>query len=153
MGKLVSTFEVDAPIEDVWKIHQNPAILKRITPPGMGVRLPDPLPSPADGVRFTLHLHPLGLPFGIPWESKFSEVHPPHGFVDTQGKGPFGAWKHSHQFESIAGNRTRIIEAVEWEAPFGLLGKMVAPWTIAPSLAFLFWWRKRQFQRILSRRR
>ncbi len=149
MGSLVSAFRVNAPVEKVWDLHRNPAVLKRISPPGLVVRLPDPAPEPENGVRFLLRLHPLGLPWGIPWESIFSDVEPPFGFVDTQGQGPFASWRHSHRFEPLADGGTRIVEHVDWVAPFGWLGRIADTIVLQPMLRATFVYRKLQLTKIL----
>lgn len=75
--------------------------------------------------------------FGIPWRmtSRISEYHAPRRFVDEQVAGPFSRWRHEHRFEEIppvsaatdpTANRTttRMIDVAEFEAPFGVLGRI-----------------------------
>lgn len=151
MGNLLSVFRVDASVSEVWDLHRNPAVLKRISPPGLVVRLPDPAPEPQNGVRFTLTLHPLGIPWGIAWESIFSDVDPPYRFVDTQGRGPFAQWRHEHRFESLADGGTRILETVEWVAPLGWIGRIADVLFLKPMLTFTFAYRRMQLTRLLKR--
>jgi ligand-binding SRPBCC domain-containing protein len=64
--------------------------------------------------------------FGITWTmtSIITEWDRPRRFVDEQRKGPFRSFRHEHRFESVE-HGTRLIDDVEFEAPFGVLGRAV----------------------------
>ena len=63
--------------------------------------------------------------FGVPLRmtSLISEYERPSRFVDEQPQGPFARWWHEHRFE-VSGRQTRMIDHIEFEAPFGFLGKI-----------------------------
>lgn len=63
--------------------------------------------------------------FGIPWRmtSRITDHEAPHRFVDEQVSGPFARWWHEHRFEATS-EGTRMIDTVEFAAPFGLLGRL-----------------------------
>ncbi|UOQ56217.1 SRPBCC family protein [Leucobacter allii] len=63
--------------------------------------------------------------FGIRFRmtSAITAYDPPRRFVDEQLSGPFRRWWHEHEFvEDGAG--TRMIDRIEFEAPFGPLGRI-----------------------------
>jgi ligand-binding SRPBCC domain-containing protein len=64
--------------------------------------------------------------FGITWTmtSTITEWDRPRRFVDEQRKGPFRSFRHEHRFEPTD-QGTRLLDHVEFEAPFGLLGRAV----------------------------
>jgi hypothetical protein len=64
--------------------------------------------------------------FGITWTmtSVITEWDRPRRFVDEQRKGPFRSFRHEHRFEPIE-HGTRLTDHVEFEAPFGMLGRAV----------------------------
>ncbi len=64
--------------------------------------------------------------FGVPLRmtSVISEYEAPRRFVDEQTKGPFERWWHEHLFERV-GERTLMRDRIEFEAPFGILGRIV----------------------------
>jgi ligand-binding SRPBCC domain-containing protein len=64
--------------------------------------------------------------FGITWTmtSTITEWDRPHCFVDEQRRGPFKSFRHEHLFEPVAYG-TRLVDHVEFEAPFWLLGRAV----------------------------
>jgi ligand-binding SRPBCC domain-containing protein len=65
--------------------------------------------------------------FGVRWRmtSTISAYERPVRFVDEQVRGPFRSWRHEHRFEEHAGG-TRMTDIVEFTAPFGPLGAVVA---------------------------
>ncbi|MFF2091144.1 SRPBCC family protein [Paenibacillus sp. NPDC058174] len=56
--------------------------------------------------------------------SLISEFEPPHMFVDETLKGAFKSLRHIHEFKQI-GNITVMSDTLHFEAPFGLLGRIV----------------------------
>lgn len=47
----------------------------------------------------------------------------PYYFVDVQLKGMFKIFKHSHFFKTV-NNKTVMIDSIDYEVPFGILGKI-----------------------------
>jgi len=64
--------------------------------------------------------------FGITWTmtSAITAWDRPHRFVDEQRKGPFTSFRHEHLFEPVE-HGTRLRDRVEFEAPFGVVGRLV----------------------------
>ncbi|HEX9969289.1 MAG TPA: SRPBCC family protein [Acidimicrobiales bacterium] len=64
--------------------------------------------------------------FGIPWRmrSRITAVDEPHCFIDEMQRGPFRRWHHTHRFIPLDGG-TRMVDEVRYEAPLGLLGRIV----------------------------
>jgi ligand-binding SRPBCC domain-containing protein len=64
--------------------------------------------------------------FGLRWRmtSRIAEMDEPHQFVDEMVRGPFGAWRHEHRYEPIAGG-TRMTDDVRFRSPAGWLGRGV----------------------------
>jgi ligand-binding SRPBCC domain-containing protein len=57
-------------------------------------------------------------------------------------RGPFAVWRHEHRFEPHA-RGCRLVDAIEYEPPLGLLGRLVAPLAIVPRLRKMFEYRHR----------
>jgi uncharacterized protein len=55
-------------------------------------------------------------------------------------RGPLRRWRHRHVI-AAAGDGARLTDAIEFEPPFGILGRLFAPWLILPRLRKLFTWR------------
>ena len=64
--------------------------------------------------------------FGITFEmtNMISKMEYPTLFVDEMVKGPFKKLHHQHQFK-IRGSQTEMTDVFEFQAPFGLLGRLV----------------------------
>ena len=56
--------------------------------------------------------------------SRISEMTRPDFFTDEMVKGDFKSFKHGHHFKAID-NGTIMIDLVEFESPYGLIGKLV----------------------------
>lgn len=150
MPTLEFTTLLNASQDAVWKFHDSPEALRRITPPTTRVRLPSPMPTMAVGVRFTLVVSqpPIYLP--LPWETIITEYDAPRGFVDTQGRGPFAVWRHEHRFEALSAEQTRLIDVVTYEPPFGPLGVLADRWFIRRQLTALFAYRHSVTKQLLE---
>ena len=63
--------------------------------------------------------------FGRTWTmtSVITEWERPHRFVDEQHKGPFKSFRHEHLFTPVE-NGTRMVDLVEFTAPFGPIGRL-----------------------------
>jgi ligand-binding SRPBCC domain-containing protein len=62
---------------------------------------------------------------GVVWQmtSQVTALEAPHRFVDEQIRGPFARFRHEHRFEPSA-HGTRMVDTVEFRAPFGPLGRI-----------------------------
>jgi ligand-binding SRPBCC domain-containing protein len=112
---------VAAPRERVWAFYDDPANLARITPPDVRVTMLTPPARPRAGSRVLLKIGKG--PFGVTWEAIFVAHEPPSRFVDEQGRGPFKSFRHEHRFEDAPGG-TRMTDTIDYEPPFGVLGRI-----------------------------
>ncbi len=69
-----------------------------------------------------------------------------------QNSGPFGAWSHTHSFVAEA-DGTRVFDRVEYQPPFGFIGKLLDPILVKPSLAYRFGYRSKKTREILEQGR
>jgi len=147
MSVFERSFKVKAPLSELAAFHDNPVSLAAITPPPVRVtiqRFDRPVRA---GSRVVFRLS-VG-PFGVTWDGAIAEYVEQKYFRDVQMKGPFGAWSHTHAFKAEA-DGTRVIDRVEYEPPFGLIGKLLDPILVRPSLAFMFHYRARKTRELLQ---
>jgi ligand-binding SRPBCC domain-containing protein len=144
------SFKVNAPLPEVAAFHDDPAALAAITPPPVRVtirRFDKPVRA---GSRVIFR---LGVgPFGVIWDGAIAEYVDQSYFRDVQNTGPFGAWSHTHSF-AADGAGTRVNDRVEYEPPFGLIGKLLDPLVVRPSLVYMFNYRARKTREILEQGR
>ena len=144
------SFKINAPLREVAAFHDDPVSLAAITPPPVRVtiqRFDKPVRA-GSKVIFRLGVGPIG----VTWDGAIAEYVEQQYFRDVQNKGPFGAWSHTHTFVAEA-DGTRVSDRVEYEPPLGLIGKLLDPIVVRPSLVYLFNYRARKTREILEQGR
>ena len=112
--------------DEVFPFFADAFALESITPPLLrfGVITPPPIESGTGTViQYAMRLHRVPMN----WISSIQRWDPPHAFVDTQIRGPFRFWHHTHTFEAIAGGRTRMRDDVRYALPLYTIGELALP--------------------------
>lgn len=112
---------VDAPLDEVFAWHTRPGAFRRLSPPWQPMRLITEADSLRDGKA------ELALPGGLRWvaEHQPAEYEPPHRFVDALGGTGLATlpirlvlnWRHTHTFEKVDNNHTRVIDDLATPVP------------------------------------
>lgn len=124
--------------------------LEAITPPLLRFGLITPAPIDLGNgtvIDYAMRLH--GVP--LRWRSSIQNWDPPHGFVDTQLRGPFRFWHHTHRFEALPDGRTRMHDTVRFALPLQPIGELALP-VVARDLRTIFDFRARVIPELLSGR-
>jgi ligand-binding SRPBCC domain-containing protein len=127
---------VPASLEDVFGFFCDPANLARITPPSLHFRIveaPDRRLRAGDRIRYTIRL--LGLPVG--WTTRITAWEELRSFSDTQEKGPYRSWNHTHGFREVPGG-VEMTDRVEYELPFGPIGRLAHALWVRTELGRIF---------------
>ncbi len=97
--------------------------LECITPPFLKFKILTR--HPVDMATGTLIDYKLAL-YGISlkWRTLIESWEPDARFVDSQIKGPYLLWHHTHIFEEIGPERTLVKDIVRYQMPFGILGQL-----------------------------
>ena len=132
------TFTVRAPVAAVADFHRDTRALKRLTPFPVFVQLHHVEPL-AEGSLADFKLWFGFLP--VHWVAVHSNVDPQQGFTDTQQSGPMRFWQHTHRFDSVDVNTTRVSEHIEYAHHSGWRG-LVSRLLFNPlALRLLFFYR------------
>lgn len=139
MNRFTHHFIVRASLREVADFHRDPRALRRLTPPPIWVQFRHLEPLAENSIaEFNLWFGP----FPVRWRALHTEVHPLHGFTDTQVQGPLRYWKHTHSFQALDARTTQITETIEYEYPKGWTGLLARVLYSPLALRFLFLYRQ-----------
>jgi len=140
--------EIARPLKEVFAFFEKPENLAKITPPSLGFKILTPLPiEMREGALIDYTVNVFGLPQR--WTTLITAYDPPHRFVDTQIKGPYDFWHHTHTFKEIDAG-TLITDEVRYVLPFGLLGELAHIFVIEGQLRHIFNYRAQVIEKIFS---
>jgi ligand-binding SRPBCC domain-containing protein len=118
------SFFVKSPIERVWHFYTDVRHLETITPQEIELKI---ISSTNQSIVQGQQIWVSGKIFGkisrMNWHSKITSLKA-HEYIDEMLSGPFKKWRHLHTFHNIDGKQTEVIDEVEFELPYGILGKL-----------------------------
>jgi uncharacterized protein (TIGR01777 family) len=127
---LVFSSVVDAPRDQVFSWHGRPGAFVRLSPPWQPMRLITEADSLRDGRA------ELALPGGLRWIAahQADAFDPPRRFVDEVGSDGLASlpaavamrWRHTHDFEDLGDDKTRVTDRVDTPVPAAVLRPMFA---------------------------
>lgn len=144
MGKRITKrweTELPANVQAVWEFHSSVEALKQLSPPDRHVEVLGTNFAVAEGEIHKIKSSQFGIP--LLWEAKITKATPPTGFEDLQIKGPFKYWHHKHIFQP-KGDHTLLIDELEYEPPFGILGTIANTLFIDRDLENMFAYRHKR---------
>jgi uncharacterized protein (TIGR01777 family) len=125
---LVYSSVIDVPRDEVFAWYGRPGAFNRLSPPWSPLRLITEAESLKDGQA------ELSLPGGLRWVAVHQPdcYDPPRRFVDAIGSDGLASlparlavrWRHTHDFEDVGDNRTRVIDRVDTPVPGAALRPM-----------------------------
>jgi ligand-binding SRPBCC domain-containing protein len=143
--QLLHTDEITA-----WRFFSDPANLARITPPYLQfviTRIPE-----EKGIRTGTQIEYIVRPlFGIPlkWKTKITAVDELKSFTDTQLKGPYKLWEHTHEFEKTPGG-ILMKDIVRYALPFGILGDIMHALMVRNKIREIFSYRREVLDKLFN---
>lgn len=146
----MQTFEkrsyINCSVESLYDFHTNSANIARITPPNIDVEFVSTDLESKEGLKVELITKQYFIP--TRWEVEIIKLKRPEVVIDIAHKSPFKYWKHTHQFNK-KGNMSELVDTVEFEMPFGFLGKLVLP-IVYKQLEAMFDYRHQRTKDILE---
>lgn len=143
--------QVPAPVEEVFAWHEQPQVLSLLIPPWENVKILNCTgPISLEGSRVTLRINILG-PIAIDWVSEHHNYQAGFQFQDSQIKGPFHYWKHTHRFIPVDDMRCLIEDEIEYALPLAPLSHWIAGWVVKRKLSLMFDYRHEQVLKAFSK--
>ncbi|MDQ6664626.1 MAG: SRPBCC family protein [Acidobacteriota bacterium] len=114
---------IPASAERVFAWHERPEALQKLIPPGDPVTILEHTGGIRDGARVVLA---MGYrPFKLRWVARHKSYVEGRQFIDFQEKGPFKFWEHTHIVEPDGPDACFLLDHIEYELPFGALGRFL----------------------------
>jgi len=137
------------PAEDVFAYHVRQGAFERLLPPWEDRRVGRQVGGVSDGGRvvFDAGRGPLGRR-RVAERSGYDEG---RQFTDSQVKGPFAQWEHTHRFLPLGDQGSELIDHVEYRLPAGWISDAVASGAVARQMERLFRFRHRRARNDLER--
>lgn len=127
---------VPGTLDAVFAFFENPANLEVITPPWLRFEILDSTDATMRvGTEISYRLRWQRLPIG--WRTRIAECEPGVMFADEMTRGPYARWYHRHFFASVP-DGVEVVDVVEYELPFGWLGRWVHTALIRAQLEAIF---------------
>ena len=133
---------VGGTLHEVFAFFKDPRNLEALTPPWLGFRILETTDSEVrvgTRIRYRLRLH--GVP--LTWRSRIAEYVEGERFADEQVTGPYRRWYHQHLFREMDGG-VAIEDIVDYEMPFGVLGRLAHAVVVRRQLTSIFDYRTLQ---------
>jgi ligand-binding SRPBCC domain-containing protein len=138
--QLTTSLWLPRPRAEVFEFFADAHNLERITPPFLRFQILNR--SPIEMRRGALIDHRLRL-HGMPirWRTEITSWDPPARFVDTQQRGPYAEWVHTHTFEDDNGG-TLVKDSVRYRLPGpSFATRLVNRLMVAPDTKRIFGYR------------
>jgi hypothetical protein len=125
--RLESTQFIARRLPEVFAFFCNPYNLEQIMPPLVQFKIESvSTPEIQEGTVISYRLRLHGIP--LRWKTLIKSWQLGEQFVDTQERGLYTIWHHSHRFAAVPGG-TIMTDQVLYKVPLGWLGELVAlPW-------------------------
>ena len=134
--------------EEVFPYFCNERNLEELTPPFLSFKV---MGKSTDAIEegtlidYKLKLH--GVPFS--WRTKIEAWQPVKKFVDTQLKGPYRKWHHTHEFQPLGGG-TLLRDRVLFKLPLGILGDTLGGWKVHKDVQQIFTFRRQKIRELFG---
>lgn len=144
--------QLNCNIEEVWDFFSSPLNLSKITPQDMKFTVLSDLKNTPiyEGMEIDYLVSPvLGIP--LKWKTRITQVNYQKSFTDLQAKGPYRYWNHYHEF--IENDKGVLMkDSVDYELPFGFLGKLAHSLFVHKRLKSIFEFRYNFLEEYFNRK-
>lgn len=153
MHTYTASIRIAAPPEAVFAFHTEPANLLKITPEKIKVDLLR-FDTAKEGAMVELRVHPLSF-VATRLLMRFDVFEPPEGgrtgrLQDVQERGPFRSWRQLREFLPEGEKECQLRDTVEYELPFGALGRLINRLFVRREIVKMFAHRQAAIKRLIE---
>lgn len=130
--------QLNCDIKTAWEFFSSPYNLSRITPKEMNFVVKTEIKEDEiyEGMEIDYTVSPI-LNIPMKWKTIITEVDYQKSFTDFQKEGPYKYWNHQHVF--IPNEKGVLMkDTVDYELPFGILGRIAHKVFVKKKLASIF---------------
>ena len=136
-------------LEETFAFFSDAHNLEKLTPAFLQFKILTPKPVPMhSGALIDYSLSLFGIPFK--WQTLIEEWEPNIRFVDSQVKGPYALWHHTHTFKALDQERTLMLDHVRYQLPMGVFGDLAQDLFVEATLKKIFAFRYEETERLLT---
>ena len=144
--------QLNCDLQTAWDFFSSPMNLPKITPKDMAFTVLSEQKTNKifEGMIIDYTVSPLlGIP--LKWKTRITEVIPNKCFTDFQEKGPYKLWSHHHEF--IPNEKgVLMIDKVDYELPFGVLGNLAHRLFVKKKLDKIFNYRFHILEKLFNKK-
>jgi ligand-binding SRPBCC domain-containing protein len=137
-------------LDTAWAFFSSPMNLSEITPKDMGFVVTSDCDRQeiSEGMIIDYLVSPI-LRIPLKWKTKITQVEKDKSFTDFQLKGPYAYWNHFHEF--IPNEKGVLMkDRVDYELPFGILGKIAHTIFVKKKLERIFNYRYQVLEKLFN---
>jgi uncharacterized protein (TIGR01777 family) len=132
---------IPKPVKEIFPFFSEAKNLGVLTPEFLHFKiLSQSTPEMEKGTLVDYQIKIHGIP--IHWRTLINEWEPGEKFVDTQLKGPYKSWHHTHRFIPMKGG-TLLSDRVLYQLPLGILGGLAAGAKVKSDVGKIFDYRQK----------
>ena len=134
--KFIKESVIRASPERVFAFHEQADVLSLLIPPGESAKVIKPAKISEVNSEAIIETRIFG-PLKTRWVARHTVYDPPRLFEDIQVEGPFRSWRHQHVIERHTDGAI-LHDEIDYEPPFGFLGRLLAPLLVEKRLRRVF---------------
>lgn len=135
-------------VEEAWMFFSSAKNLATITPDKLDFKILTQLNNEEifEGMKIDYIVKPL-LKIPVHWQTEIIKVSRGVSFTDTQLKGPYKIWEHTHIFKAVAGG-VLMNDVINYQLPFGVIGDIAHALFVKKKIENIFIYRKKILEKI-----
>jgi ligand-binding SRPBCC domain-containing protein len=143
--RLERSQHIPRPLPEVFAFFSQAQNLELLTPAFLNFRFTSTPPPIQPGALIEYQLRLFGIPFR--WLTRIETFEPGRRFSDIQLRGPYARWFHRHEFSETP-QGTLMRDIVDYELPWGPLGRLARALFVRQALERIFDYRRRKIDEI-----